>query len=210
LFIGATLTGAVAEVLCFGPNQGPTLNYPGLFPVVFEGNCIYATQPLTQCSDDGSDDIVAELEMDEKYDDTSLVNGDTCGFFSPVTEYPIALTQAVNTYILRPTAANLSLLRVQLSLNAGLVTNNSLSDNSLLMSSSSPYSGIQSLYPNSAISYPQTGNGNGMVQIQLNSASFDVTATGPILNIDLKSIAAFPRFIMDWYHRQLDEIVSSF
>lgn len=31
-----------------------------------------------------------------------------------------------------------------------------------------------------------------------------------IKDIKLKSITAFPRFIMDWYHRQLDEIVSSF
>jgi len=30
-----------------------------------------------------------------------------------------------------------------------------------------------------------------------------------VLDIQLKSISAFPRFIMDWYHRQMDEIISS-
>ncbi len=49
-----------------------------------------------------------------------------------------------------------------------------------------------------------------MIQVRLDSTSFDVTKTGPIFDVKLKSITAFPRFIMDWYHRQLDEIVSSF
>lgn len=48
-----------------------------------------------------------------------------------------------------------------------------------------------------------------MIKITLDSTSFDVTKTGPIFDIQLKSISAFPKFIMDWYHRQLDEIVSS-
>lgn len=136
----------MAVVLCFGPNKGPTLNYPGLFPIVFEGNCIYAAQPLTQCSDDGSDDIVTELETDEsgyESDDTQLTNGDGCGFFSPVTAYPDALTKAVHDYIAHPTSANLELLRVQLSENAELVTGSYSSDQSLLFSTSSPYAGIQ-------------------------------------------------------------------
>lgn len=67
LFIGATLTGAIAEVMCFGPNNilNPTINFPGLFPINFMGNCIFAAQPLMQCSDDGSDDVVIDLETDE-------------------------------------------------------------------------------------------------------------------------------------------------
>jgi len=214
LFIGATLTGAIAEVLCLGPNNliNPIINYPGLFPITFYWNCIFATQALTQCSDDGSDDIVTELEDDEFFleEDTSLTDGDTCGFFSPVTSYPESLTQAVNTYILSPTAANLDILRAQLSEYASLVTGSYTTDTSLLFSSSSPYSGIQSTSSNNSISYPEVGSGTGMIQIRLDSTSFDVTKTGPIFDIKLKSISAFPRFIMDWYHRQLDEIVSSF
>lgn len=203
--------------MCFGPNNtaNPIINLPGLFPIAFQGNCIFATQALTQCSDDGSGDIVTELEMDEfeiedSGGDTSLTDGDTCGFFSPVTVYPEDLTKAVNEYMLRPTAANLDILRAQLSKNASLVTDGSLSDNSLLFNSSSPYAGIQSTSPNSSITYPEIGNGSGIIQVRLDSTSFDVTNAGPIFDIQLKSISAFPRFIMDWYHRQLDEIVSSF
>jgi hypothetical protein len=214
LFIGATLTGAITEVLCFGPNNlsNPIINLPGLFPIAFQWNCIYAAQPLTQCSDDGSGDIVSELEMDEfeMEDDISLTDGDNCGFFSPVTSYPESLTKAVNDYLLRPTTANLDILRTQLSKHASLVTGGYSSDASLLFSSSSPYTGIQSTSANTSISYPEMGSGNGMIRVTLDSTSFDVTQTGPIFDIQLKSISAFPRFLMDWYHRQLDEIVSSF
>ncbi len=49
-----------------------------------------------------------------------------------------------------------------------------------------------------------------MIKVSLDSTSFDVTKAGPILDVQLKSIVAFPRFLMDWYHRQMDEIVSSF
>lgn len=148
MFIGATLTGAIAEVVCFGPNNlaNPIINLPGLFPVAFQGNCIYATQPLTQCSDDGSGDIVSELEMDEggyEMDDFQLTDGESCGFYNPVTAYPDALIAAVNAYIQNPTSAKLEILRVQLSENASLVTGSYESDASLLFASSSPYSGIQ-------------------------------------------------------------------
>lgn len=115
--------------------------------------------------------------MDVYEDDMSLTDGDTCGFFSPVTAYPEALTKAVNEYMLRPTAANLGLLRVQLSENASIITDNSLSDNSLLFASSSPYSGIQATSSNASISYPDMGSGNGMIRITLDSTSFDVTKT---------------------------------
>lgn len=72
-----------------------------------------------------------------------LTNGDSCGFFSPVTSYPGALTQAVKEYIAHPNSANLELLRVQLSENAELVTGSYSADQSLLFSTSSPYDGIQ-------------------------------------------------------------------
>jgi hypothetical protein len=161
LFIGATLTGAVAEVLCFGPNNltNPIINLPGLFPIAFQGNCIYATQPLTQCSDDGSDDIVTELEIDEssgyESDDFQVSDGDSCGFFTPVTAYPDSLIQAVNAYLQNPTTQNLTLLRQQISQYASIVTGSYSADTSLLFTSSSPYSNIQSTSSNSAISFPQ-------------------------------------------------------
>jgi len=102
---------------------------------------------LTQCSDDGADDIVTELEMDEfeveGENDVSLTDGDSCGFFSPVLAYPESLTKAVSEYIARPTIANLDILRTQLAKNASLVTGSYSADTSLLFSSSSPYSGIQ-------------------------------------------------------------------
>jgi hypothetical protein len=142
-------------------------------------------------------------------DDFQITDGESCGFYTPVTTYPDALVNAVNVYIQNPTSANLELLRVQLSKNASLVTGSYESDSSLLFASSSPYSGIQSTSSNASISYPQIGSGNGIIKITLDSTSFDVTRTGPILDINLKSISAFPQFIMDWYHRQLDEIVSS-
>ncbi len=69
IFIGATLTGAVAEVMCFGKNTKDNLsiNVPGLFPITFVGNCIFATQPLFQCEDDGSEEspLVTEMDMSE-------------------------------------------------------------------------------------------------------------------------------------------------
>lgn len=69
LFIGATLTGAIAEVMCFGSNSytNSAINYPGAFPVSYYGNCIFATQPLFQCEDDGSEEspLVTEMDMSE-------------------------------------------------------------------------------------------------------------------------------------------------
>ncbi len=86
---------------------------------------------MTQCSDDGSDDIVVELETgeveaeegeEEGEGDVQLTDGDSCGFFTPVTSYPISLIQAVTAYINNPNSENLELLRKQISENASLVT----------------------------------------------------------------------------------------
>lgn len=215
-FLWATLTGAIAEVACFGPNNlaNPAINLPWLFPMSFQGNCIFATQPLTQCSDDGTNDIVTELEMDTAFDldsSLSLTDGDSCWFFEPVKKYPDDLIKVSSNYLLNPSSRNLELLRMQLSENASLVTGKYVGDNSLLFASPTPYDTIEPTTKNASISYPDSGNGGtGIIRIALDSTSFDVTRTWPIFDIKLKSIAAFPRFIMDWYHRQLDEIVSSF
>lgn len=218
MFMGATLTGALAEVFCFWYNDtsNPVINLPWLFPIAFQGNCIYATQPLTQCSDDGSDDVVLELETDEvELDEESdsdnegiqITNSDSCGYFTPVTSYPKTLIDAVNRYLTSPTLQNLELLRTQLSENASLVTWSYASDQSLIFTTSSPYESIQETTPNDVISYPESWN--GVIKVTLDSSSFSGAGFGPIFDVQLKSISAFPQFIMDWYHRQLDEIVSS-
>ncbi len=81
VFVGATLTGAIAEVACFGPNTQANagMGNPGIFPIQFEGNCVFATQPLFQCKDDGEDDSVMETELDVKSeieDDSKSEDGD--------------------------------------------------------------------------------------------------------------------------------------
>lgn len=112
LFIGATLTGAIAEVLCFGPNNAIS-NVPGLFPLRFDGNCIFATQPLTQCEDDGSSDEPLDEELDvsdelsddgddgnEGNDDANrFTNADECGYFEPIDSYPTDLSQSAAAYL---------------------------------------------------------------------------------------------------------------
>ncbi|MCB9807451.1 hypothetical protein H6768_06320 [Candidatus Peribacteria bacterium] len=35
-----------------------------MFPLRFDGNCIFATQPLFQCKDDGSSDEPLDVELD--------------------------------------------------------------------------------------------------------------------------------------------------
>lgn len=51
--------------------------------------------------------------------------------------------------------------------------------------------------------------GGGMIQVSLDPTKLNLKNFGKVLDIRLRSIKAFPGFIMDWYHRQLDEIISS-
>ncbi len=123
---------------------------------------------------------MTELEVDEFEDeinDTSLTDGDNCGFFTPTESYPESLSKAVNDYLTHPTSAHLDTLRTELAQNASLVTGAYTSDASLLFGSSSPYTDIQSTSSNASISYPEIGSGKGMIQIKLDSTSFDVTQT---------------------------------
>lgn len=48
-----------------------------------------------------------------------------------------------------------------------------------------------------------------MIKVKIAGSSMEPTNITQVLDVQLKSISAFPRFIMDWYHRQMDEIVSS-
>jgi hypothetical protein len=64
--------------MCFGQNTKDNLsiNVPGLFPIVFTGNCIFATQPLIQCEDDGANEDPLLTEMDVASEINSDNNSD--------------------------------------------------------------------------------------------------------------------------------------
>ena len=67
-----------------------------MFPIRFDGNCIFATHPLMQCKDDGSNedplvlenDIAAEIDEDNSGDQNAFSNADDCQFFEPLETYP--------------------------------------------------------------------------------------------------------------------------
>lgn len=48
-----------------------------------------------------------------------------------------------------------------------------------------------------------------MIQISLDPSAMKFRDFGKVLDINLKSIKGFPNFVMDWYQRQMDEIMSS-
>ncbi len=48
-----------------------------------------------------------------------------------------------------------------------------------------------------------------MIQLSLDATSLNLRNFGKVMDINLRSIKAFPNFIMDWYHRQMDEIMAS-
>lgn len=48
-----------------------------------------------------------------------------------------------------------------------------------------------------------------MIQISLDPSKLNTKNFGKVIDINLRSIKGFPNFIIDWYHRQLDEIISS-
>lgn len=144
IFIGATLTGAVAEVMCFGKNTKDNISMGkvGLFPVVFTGNCIFATQPLMQCSDDGSgqDPLVTEMDISSEIgnnggSDNIFTNADSCGFYEPITAYPSDLSDAVSAYFSQTNAANTDLLQAAISQHTDLVVDtNNATESGLYMS----------------------------------------------------------------------------
>lgn len=125
---------------------------------MFEGNCIYATQPLTQCSDDGTNDIVADLEVTQDMGGLQFSDADSCQFFTPTTTYPDSLNSVVNQYIAHPTPETLGAVRTELSKNTPIATGGYESDQSLLFSTSSPYKNIQSTTDNNVITFPEIGS----------------------------------------------------
>jgi hypothetical protein len=224
LFIGATLTGAIAEVLCFGPNNAIS-NVPGLFPLRFDGNCIFATQPLTQCEDDGSSDepLDEELDVSDELSDDSgdgddssgndntnrFTNADECGYFEPIDSYPTDLSQSAAAYLAQPNDTTVSNLQADISDNADIINDSGSTDTALWFSTTSPSSQYERLNGQNGLDYTKAGGGNGMIQIALDPSAMKFKDFGKVLDIQLKSIKWFPNFIMDWYQRQMDEIMSS-
>lgn len=47
-----------------------------MFPLRFDGNCVFATQPLFQCSDDGSGDEPLVIELDVSTSLSDDIGGD--------------------------------------------------------------------------------------------------------------------------------------
>lgn len=92
--------------MCFGPNNSDSMNLPGLFPLRFDGNCIFATQPLFQCEDDGSDDepLVVELdiadELSDEMDDGSGDDSMITAIDLPMLMNVISLSQLLHTQLI--------------------------------------------------------------------------------------------------------------
>lgn len=233
MWITPTLTGAIAEVMCFGPNNSSSMNLPGMFPIRFDGNCIFATQPLFQCEDDGSeeDPLVTELdvtdelsdELDNTGDDGSgdgsgsgsgsgdsniFTNADECGFFESIDSYPSDLSSATATYFTQTNDTSVSALQASISENADLINSSESSDSALEFSTTSPSSAYERLNGTNGLEYDMS-SGTAMLQIALDPSEMKFKDFGEVVDINLKSIKGFPNFIMDWYQRQMDEIMSS-
>lgn len=224
IFVGATLTWAVAEVMCFGPNTqaNPTINVPWLFPIKFEWNCIFATQPLTQCEDDGKDDSVLETELDvetelddEGEDDgdgnggwNRFTNADECSFFDPLEAYPADLSDATSNYLAKPTDTTAGALQSSIAANADLINDTGWSDAALTMETALTESAYDRLNGSNRLEY-ELNDGSGMLQIALDPSAMKFRGFGKVIDINLLSIRWFPNFLMDWYQRQMDEIMSS-
>ena len=54
-----------------------------------------------------------------------------------------------------------------------------------------------------------SSSGTGIIQISLDPSAMKFKSFGDVIDIQMRSIRTFPNFVMDWYHRQIDEIVAS-
>ncbi len=109
------------------------MNRAGIFPFRFDGNCIFATAPVMQCSDDGSQDTPLTMEMDINYainDDNRYSNADECHFYEPLEAYPVDVSAAVSSYLTDSNDDSIDSLRVLLDENPELAKDIS-HDNSL-------------------------------------------------------------------------------
>ncbi len=124
-----------------------------MFPVRFDGNCIFATQPLTQCSDDGSSDdpLVTESDISSEINDdnsgdgsgnngeNSFTNADSCGFYEPINSYPVDLSASASQYLTQSNDANASNLEAAISNYSDIISQpEGSTDSGLYFSTSSP------------------------------------------------------------------------
>lgn len=202
VFLSTTLTGAMGQLVCFGPNNAIP-NKPWMFPLRFDGNCIYAILDLLQGLNDGSDDKPLETETDvsdslppseqnrrnpERGERTIISNASTCSSSQTIDAYPSTLSQSTANYFNNRNDRNTSALLQNISENSPVV-NGSSSDSALELISQ---------------------YGDDILKIALNPEVMNFL--GGLWNpesINLQSVKAFPNFIMDWYQRQMDEITSS-
>ncbi len=169
----------------------------------FDGNCIFATQPLFQCEDDGSDDepLVMELDIsDELTDDTddgpddgsngngnSFTNADECNFFESLDNYPTDLSAATDAYFKQTNDTTVSALQASISENASVVNESQSTDTALEFSTTSTSPAYERLNGQNGLEYTMT-NGTGMIQIALDPSAMKFKDFGKVLDINLKSI----------------------
>lgn len=169
----------------------------------FDGNCIFATQPLFQCSDDGSDDepLVMELDisdelsddMDDGSDDgvsgngISFTNADECNFFESVDSYPTDLSALTDAYFKQTNDTTVSALQASISENASVVNESQSTDTALEFSTTSTSSAYERLNGQNGLEYTMS-NGTGMIQIALDPSAMKFKDFGKVIDINLKSI----------------------
>ncbi|MCB9807450.1 hypothetical protein H6768_06315 [Candidatus Peribacteria bacterium] len=118
------------------------------------------------------------------------------------------MSQSVSAYFTQTNDTTTTALLDDISTYADVIGNASSGDTALGFSTSSPSTAYDRLNGTNGLSYV-SGNGSGMLQISLNPDAMKFRDFGRVLDINLKSIKGFPNFIMDWYQRQMDEIMSS-
>lgn len=124
--------------------------------------------------------------------------------------YPKDLSDSASTYLTSPTSQNTDSLHSAISDNTDLVIDPANSTESgLYMTSGATDDTFARLNGIRGLKFDNSSSGTGMIQISLDGSKLNNKSFGKVLDINLRSIKGFPNFIIDWYHRQLDEIVSS-
>lgn len=193
----------MTQLTCFGPNNA-IQNKPGQFPLKFDGNCIYAILQLLQGLDDGSEDTPLELENDvsDSLPETGrdaeragldternrFSNASACSSFDPIDAYPADLSRATSDYFAQRNDVHASALLQNIAKNPEIVDGTSSSDSALEF---------------------VTKYGGDLLKIALDSGILNFANLGGDKPINLESVRGFPNFIMDWYQRQMDEVMSS-
>lgn len=174
-----------------------------MFPLRFDGNCIYAILDLLQGLNDGGEDAPLETETDvsdslppeeenernpERGERAVFSNASTCSPSQTIDAYPSDLSQSTANYFNNRNDVNTSALLQDIAENAPVV-NGSSSDSALELLSK---------------------YGDDILKIALSPQVMNfLGGLKDPESINLESVKAFPNFIMDWYHRQMDEITSS-